>query len=1106
MERQGCSRKTWLVWLLTTVLSTSFPLGPCADASALDLEQGFQHPPASAKPQTWWHWMNGNITKAGITADLEAMQRIGLGGAQIFNVSESIPPGPVIFMSPQWRAMVKYAAQEAKRLGLVLCIHNCAGWSSSGGPWITPEFAMQQVVTSETHVSGPKHFSGILKQPRTRLDFYRDIAVLAFPTPRDDSRRIQNITVKAVYKYRYGLQPDLRAFPSDTVVPRDAIVDLTEKLGQDGRLDWAVPRGDWTILRLGYTPTGVENHPAPDAGRGLECDKLSRAGLDAHWAGMMAHVIHDLGPLAGKTLKYCLIDSYEVGTQNWTRHFRDEFRKRRGYDPLRFLPVLTGRVVDSDEVSERFLWDFRRTIADLFADDYYGYFTELCHRNGLQAEMEPYDGPFECLQAGHKADVPMGEFWVGGGESGSCKLAASIAHTYGRRIVGSESFTAAPAHGRWQNYPYSLKAVGDLMYCVGINRFIIHRYAHQPWLDKFPGMTMGQWGTHFERTTTWWNQGRAWVSYLTRCQFMLQQGLFAADVCYFAGEAGPNNAPHVPALKAQGYDYDACNADVLLHRMAIQDGRLTLPDGMNYRVLVLPETQFMTLGLLTRIRDLVEQGAVVVGPKPTRSPSLADYPGGDAAVRKLADQVWGNCDGQTVKEHAFGRGRVIWGKDVAEVLTELGIRPDCEFAATATKPKMAWIHRVVDGTDVYFVSNQKPVSQDVQCTFRVSGKRPEFWHPDTGRIEPAAVWSEKNGRTTVPFHFDPAGSVFVVFRKSADHRNHLTAVEYPVIKNAAAPNKIEIRHAFYEAVDGAGRADVTAKVAALVDAGETSISASNEIFGDPTVNHVKRLRVEYTLNGKPITMTADEGHVLTLTENDGTAVWPAGQLTMSPDGRLELLALQFGVTRLETAEGRTQKVEVKSVPGPVKVTGPWTLRFPAHWGAPAQVTLDKLISWTDHSDAGVRYFSGTAEYEKKVEIPAALLQANERLILDLGRVKYLAEVTLNGEDLGVWWKPPFAADITRLAKPGRNVLKVRVTNLWINRLIGDEQYPDDCQWNGKSLKRWPQWLVEGKPRPVWQRLTFTTWKHWTKDSPLVESGLLGPVLLRSGVVVPISEH
>ena len=322
--------------------------------------------------------MNGNITREGITADLEAMKQIGLGGAQIFNVSEGIPLGPIKYMSPEWLALVKHAATEADRIGLELCMHNCAGWSSSGGPWVTPEFAMQQVTISETTARGPTRLAAVLKQPETKKDFYRDIAVLAFPTPADAAARIKDIKAKAGYESRYGQLPALVEYPATAVIPRDAIVDLTSRLKIDGLLDWDVPAGNWTILRIGYTPTGAVNAPSPDSGRGLECDKLSKAGLDAHWNNSMAKVIQELGPLAGKTLNNLLIDSYEVGHQNWTRTFREDFKQRRGYDPLMYLPTLTGRIVESGEVSERFLWDMRRTIADLFADNYYSYFAELC--------------------------------------------------------------------------------------------------------------------------------------------------------------------------------------------------------------------------------------------------------------------------------------------------------------------------------------------------------------------------------------------------------------------------------------------------------------------------------------------------------------------------------------------------------------------------------------------------------------------------------------------------------------------------------------------------------------------------------------------------------
>ncbi|GMU81681.1 MAG: hypothetical protein AMXMBFR47_15520 [Planctomycetota bacterium] len=1096
-----------MCWKQTT-LSAVFTLFVTAGCGIghRDLEAGFRTPPAEARPHTWWHWMNGNVTRAGITADLEAMQEIGLSGAQIFNVSESIPKGPVDIMSPEWRELVKFAASEANRLGLELCMHNCSGWSSSGGPWITPPHAMQTVVTSDVNVEGPLAFDAVLPQPPSRHDYYRDIAVLAFPLPANDSARIKDIKPKSGVEARYGQDPALDAFGPDAVIARSSIIDLTDKLGADGRLTWNIPAGKWTILRIGHTPTGAVNAPSPDSGRGLECDKLSRAGMDAHWAGMMGPVGDDLGRLMGTTLNNCLIDSYEVGGQNWTVEFAREFTTRRGYDPRPYYPVLTGRVVDSGEVSERFLWDYRRTIADLFADNYYTYFAELCHKRGMQASIEPYDGPFECLLAGRDADIPMGEFWVGGGESNSCKLAASVAHTYGRTIVGAESFTAVPNVGKWLNHPAALKAVGDLMYCTGINRYIIHRYAHQPWLDKFPGMTMGQWGTHFERTTTWWEHGGPeWVRYLARCQFLLQEGRFVADACFFAGEAAPNGAPHRPEFKALGYDYDACNADVLLRRASVRDGRIVLPDGMSYRLLVLPESRFMTPQLLTRIRALIEDGATVVGPRPERSPSLSLYPECDAMVRLMADEVWGDCDGDKVKEHAFGRGRVIWGRAPEEVLAEMNIEPDCRFTSTTGAPKVAWIHRAAGDLDMYFVSNQKNRPDRIECSFRIAGKQPELWHPDTGITEPAPLWRQVDGRTIVSIPFEPAGSVFVVFRTGTGAVPHLAGLETPAdAARATAAAKIEILRAAYEATDGAGGADVTSKVAALVAAGETHIPANNATFGDPAYLHVKRLRVEYTIDGAPRTATADENSVLELLGPTGPAPMPEYFLSASSDG-VALTALRPGKYACTLVSGQTADVVVDSLPAPLDVGGPWTLRFPPQRGAPESVRLDTLASWTAHAEPGVKYFSGTAEYETAFELPANLLGDGRALYLDLGTVGCIAEVTLNGTDLGTLWKPPFAIDITRAARAGGNTLNVRVTNLWVNRLIGDEQLPDDCEWTGITLKQWPQWLLDGTPRPSSGRITFTTWKHWTRDSQLIESGLIGPVTLRPAIRVPIGE-
>jgi hypothetical protein len=1212
-----------------------------ASAASTDpLETGFLNPPDSARPQTWWHWMNGNITKAGLTADLEAMKQIGVGGATIVNVDCGIPRGPVNFMSPEWREDFKFAVQEANRLGLELCVENCAGWSSSGGPWNTVTNAMQRVTTSELRVTGPTNFSAALPQPPTTLDFYRNIAVLAFPAPDDESVRMKDFspvasasgdeppgdqltdgndktfirlplpkrghpqfaqlefqkpfsartvkitggkgipectgeilvsndgkTFRTLKPFAFarkgspirvvslGSQPvaarfwrvqfnaiGTKAAATATNIPlaeielaprlsidnadakdglngnfvlssrnvgdaaagsvqRREVIDLTSKLTADGKLNWQAPAGEWVILRVGYTPTGVKNHPAPTEGTGLECDKFSQAALDAHWAGFMQKILDDLGPLAGKTLDSSLIDSYEVGGQNWSGNFRAEFQKRRDYDLLKFLPAFTGRVVDNPAVSERFLWDVRRTIADLFAENYYGHFAELCRQHGLMNAVEPYTGPFESMQSGAPADVVMGEFWSGSQGHPSVKMAASIAHIYGKTIVGAESFTAAPEAGRWQNDPYSLKTLGDLMYCQGLNRYVFHRYAMQPWTNRWPGMTMGQWGFHFERTETWWNQGKAWIDYITHCEFLLQQGRAVADAAYFTGESTPVEMRVGDPALPFGYDYDAINADVL-RSATVKNGRIVLASGASYATLILPPSDVdMTPVTLQRIRELVRAGATVVGPRPQHSPSLADFPKCDAQVKKFADELWGQCDGASVLENADGKGRVVWGKSLADIFAAQNLKPDFEFTNAAAGTRLAFVHRVAGGADIYFVSNQRRQFDSAECTFRVAGKIPELWHPDTGLIESAPVWNAQAGRTTVRLNFEPAGSVFVIFRHAANDVDHVVAVSGNTASELATGPKLAIQHAIYTATDGAGKMDVTGKISELAHDGQT-IVASNDLLGrDPAVNHVKELRVDYTLDGKPGHATVPENETLALPGTTAAGQPPQWETSVAAGGLPVVKAWSNGNLALCTASGKVLHADAADLPAPQEISGEWNLNFPPNWGAPPSVTLDKLISWTDHTNDGVRYFSGTASYEKEIEISAGQLTAGRELWLDLGAVKNFAEVSLNGQSLGVLWKPPFRANLTAAAKPGVNKLVVKVTNLWPNRLIGDEQLPDDREWDGKQLKAWPQWFLDGKPSPT-GRLTFTTWHHWTKDSPLLESGLLGPVMLRTAELIP----
>lgn len=1313
----------------------------CAPGDAL--ERGFRSPPASARPHTWWHWCNGNVTREGITADLEAMARVGVGGAQIFDVAPGIPAGPVDYGSTEWLALVRHAAAESARLGIELCMHNCAGWSSSGGPWVKPEHAMQMLVSSETRARGPSRFDAKLPQPETRMGFYRDIAVLAFPTPAAEAKDVSDLrpvatasapevdasklvdgdwgsvtyihlgrsdqqtpyvqlefsrpftargltlvpfgtaqgelqasddgvtfrTVCGFSATRMGLitahmtvsfqpvtarifrlaftrqgarggtaglaevmletgarinnwaakagcyrvdnpAPDTPEVPPEACVELGEVADLTDRLSPEGRLVWDVPAGDWTIMRFGYTVTGKDNHPAPEPGRGLECDKLSSEALDAFFDGVLAKVVEELGPLTGTGLKHLLIDSYEVDCQNWTPRFREEFLARRGYDPTPYLPAMVGRVVGSADASERFLWDVRRTIADLFADNYYGRFAELCHKHGLLLSGEPYgNGNFDDLQLGSRTDIPMTEFWVGWGTDNQwSKLAASMAHTHGLRYVGAESFTASDVHGRWQNHPYSLKALGDLVYCGGVNRFIFHRYAHQPWLDRAPGMTMGPWGFHFERTVTWWEQGRAWLEYITRCQYMLQEGLFVADLCYVTSEGAPATLPGRGGLTPApppGYDYDGCDREVVLNRMSVRDGRIVLPDGMSYRVLVLPPDRRMTPVLLRKVRELVAQGATVVGPKPTASPSLAGYPDADREVQRMAGELWGPCDGVTVTSHRFRKGTVVWGKPIGEVLASLGAEPDFLL----TKPGSAathYIHRTADGADVYFVSSQSQRPELVECSFRVSDRVPELWHPDTGETEIAPVYRREGGRTVVQLRFDPAGSVFVVFRRPAGRADPIVALERDgepaFVSRSLSSAKLEIVSAVYGVLSEElpDMVDVTAQLRELVRDGTLSVVGNNSIAGDPAPHVVKQLYVEYTLDGELHTKTKVENELLTIPEpgeaagrelvirralygiipdrvpevgarrtvdvtevlrgmisdntlavvasnalagdpaeltlkqmrvdytldgrpyvcivNENQGLYlpegteaeatskmpPVARLSVDEAGRAALTAWQQGAYQATTASGRRLAATIGPLPAPIVVAGPWTLAFPEGLGAPPKAVLTELQSWTQSDDPGIRYFSGSATYTTTFTLPAGVSAAGAAVLLDLGAVREIAEVRLNGQDLGVLWKPPFRVDVTGIAQTGRNRLEVTVTNLWPNRLIGDEQLPSDCEWNPDgSLKAWPDWLLSGSPRPS-DRVAFTTWRHYRQDSPVRESGMLGPVQVWIGQRVQLS--
>jgi hypothetical protein len=1191
--------------------------GQAGLVSADGLAKGFAAPPDSAAPRTWWHWMNGNVTKVGITADLEAMHRVGIRGATICVLGFE-PDGPVRYGSPAFFDMVKYATLEAKRLGMEIGLENCAGWSNSGGPWVTPEYSMQEVVTSEKTLAGPAKFSGVLPQPEKRKDYYREIRVVAFPalsgegapeaaptvtasvadfhgpngheyeipyaqpqSPQylqfefaqpyeartvkinstgndggegqiqasDDGanfRTLRSIVIEArAGAQTYAIAPTTARYyrvqflrtggraqkmvipgikflsgarlddyllkcdgavgrgednsfntgntpapPDDMVIHSDKMIDLSSKMDASGKLTWDVPAGKWTVLRFGYTTNGMINHPAPPEGTGLEVDKLSRQAAKVFWDGMLTRVTKSLGPLVGTTFKHSLIDSYEVGCQNWSPVLAQEFKKRRGYDVRNYMPVFTGRIVDSPAVTERVLWDVRRTIADLFADNYFGYFCQQAHQHGIKMEIEPYgDGCFDDILSGRDADRVMGEFWwPTGGAMETVKLAASIGHTYGKNLVGAESFTSSD--GGWDMSPPTMKALGDRAFTTGVNSYTFHRYCMQPWLNRWPGMSMWVWGSNIDRTNTWFEQGKAWLQYVSRCQYLLQQGQFVGDVLFYEGEGAPVTPAAPPEnVLPKGYDYDSCDTGVILNRLTVKNGNLVLPNGASYRALLLRDTNKtskMTPALLKKVKELADAGATILGKKPDGSPSLTGYPQCDEEVRKLAADIW--------ESH-----KIVPGERLPEVLASLKVQPDFQSMDPATP--LLFIHRRIGGNELYFVSNQADSAQETDALFRVSGKAPEFWHADTGKIEKVAAYSEEEGRTRIHLRLDPAGSVFVFFRDTPPPADHPVSLARTDAGGNVSANTLEIQKAAYCSTEGAASDDVTAKVAAMVQNGSLHVKAVTPTFGhDPAPYVVKQLKVDYTLNGQPGSKTAREGAYL-----DIARPWP-----LFPDARLcsacghvKVEAWQSGTYEVKMADGKTSTVPVTGLAQAAEVTGPWSVSFPPNWGAPANVALDKLISWTDSPDNGVKYFSGTGTYTKTVSIPAEMLGAGKHLYLDLGDVQVIAQVKLNNKDLGILWKPPYCVEITGASRVGDNALEVKVTNLWPNRIIGDELLPEDSERTPDGIiKSWPKWLLDGKPSPT-GRFTFAANRHWNKSSPLLPSGLIGPVMLRPTVEVPV---
>jgi hypothetical protein len=1187
------------------------------------LAEIFDHPPASAKPSTWWHWMNGMVTKEGITRDLEWMQETGLGGVIVYEVGRLRLAGQAVHRSDYWQEMMRHAIAESARLGLQFGMNNCSGWSAAGGPWVDPDESMKKTVFSRALVSGPLKnppapaappaekilpFGGqqIINSRRDqdlqshgfeRTDYepyYEDVAIFAYPAPAgtlqpmrelrptiepaavgeantlwDDDhgtgidltqartadgkdteiflqfpqpitvrslslvgsehaprfmtvelsaaladgsfemvrtfnipptgghlRTFQGVSFAPVTADRFRLRflntgdagsfglrelefsgearieswptkagfargdgeinhanPPVVAEPSQAV-PMDQVINLTDKLRPDGTLDWEVPAGEWILLRIGSTAIGKMNHPSSVGGLGLEGDKMNAGVVERFLRnGVMQMMIDLAGEHAGKTFKKVEIDSWEVGAQNWTGDMLAQFQKHRGYDPLPYLPALSGQVVGSADISERFLRDFRQTCADLFAEGLFKGFREFLNPHGIGVACEAYgNANYNNQQVGAYLDHVMTEFWTGGWRTGTdyrlAKSMASIANTYGLNRLGAEAFTSRPDEAMWRQHPRLMKGLGDWAFTSGVNYFVFHTSTHQPWIDAAPGAVMGRNGINFSRHTTWADQAKSWVDYITRSQAMLQSGRYVADVLIFVGEDAPVDI-RIAEAPPTGYGYDACDPIILLEHASVENGEIVLKSGMRYQVLVLANDSRMSVTMAEKIRELVRDGATVLArQKPDRTPGLENYPASEQQLKAIIDDLFGDLDGKAVTERSFGKGRILLGPSLAQALSKLQIEPAWRVDAAPASDILTGIHRTTGKDEFFFLASEHPQAHRQEVSFRIANGAPEIWNPYHQTRQRATNVRHENGRTIVTLDFEPDDGFFVVFPEKPTTQD--------VVRQAPLQT-MTIHSAWYGHPDDATkRADITEKLRGEVSNNTLQIEVNSRLAGrDPAPGVRKFAEVEYTIGDK------------------------AAQITRVPEN-----------TPLLITPPPAEPAVLQNL------AGPWTVAFQEKRGAPAEVEMTELVDLKDHPDDNIKFFSGTANYRSTFDFSPTAAKANARIFLDLGEVEVIAEVKLNGKDLGTLWKYPYRVDITDALRDGENKLEVRVTNLWPNRLIGDErQFPVTNNYFWAQGGKWPDWIDNpAKPNPT-GRITFVAWPYWKAEDDLLPSGLIGPVML-----------
>ena len=1065
--------------LLAFILSQCNNSGVLSEQEYAVIQDDFVDLKESNKLWCYYYWIDDDISKEGVTKDMEAMKEFGIGAVLIGNINPNEVDGPVPLFSDKWWEIIVHAVNEGHRLGIDVGNFNSPGWSQSGGPWVSYEKAMRHLVYSEISVSGTQEVSVNLVKP---ADEFQDTYVLAFQKIQAEKNRLTNsnssvicspairnpeklfdenpatsalFTISNDAEYTINISSNnlikarslllyptelvfkcdcelfakidedyslISSFPFDRSNPSVAVgpvvggpvaislpetsassfrlvcknmvsnvkesgfsdilitesqvlekyiektlgkmhptpfpefdsylwdqqdelgnknliisdvIDLSDKMNENGLLTWQVPDGEWTVLRMGMTPTGTKNSPAAPQGKGYEIDKASEELVRFHFEQYIAEIQKRVPEESRSAFKYVIADSYEMGSQNWTDGFEERFTEKYGYNPVKYLPVMSGRIVGSVEESERFLWDLRRAVADDIAYQYVGGLRKISNENNMQLWLENYGHwgyPGEFLMYGGQTNLLSGEFWNEGSLGNvECKSASSAAHIYGKPITSAEAFTAA-SHS-YKRHPALLKKRGDWSMTEGINHFVLHLYIHQPDDERIPGVN-AWFSTEFNRHNTWFKQGKTWADYMRRSQYLLQQGKYAADVCYFIGEDAPKMTGTRDPELPDGYSYDYINAEVILTRLAVENGKFVLPDGMTYSVMVLPKLETMRPKVLAKIEELVKQGGVVLGSAPLRSPSLQNYPENDEEVHQIATRMWTNnyVDGKLAQ--AYGKGFVFDGMGLQEVLDNVEIEKDFDLLEDVP---VLWTHRTLPGMDIYFVTNQGDDELDIKPSFRVVGLSPQLWDAVSDDIRLLNDYTVENGRTIVPLTLKAQESYFIVFTNQINEKTGLGYIEnFP-----------------------------------------------------------------------------DAESILT-------------------------------------------------------IDGDWTIDFlNKDIGPKEPLHVTNLTDWTHSDNEQIKYYSGTAIYSTAFTMED--VPESGDIFLNLGQVGVMAHAKLNGKDLGGTWIAPFLLHTNDYLKQGKNLLEIEVVNLWRNRMVLDESLPQD------------------------QKYTWTSVEDVEAGEELSASGLLGPV-------------